>query len=116
MTTKTQTTGSVKQNEGSAVLENIHRHPPIFHLGKQKPKNVKKLKKGKGKAMDKVHMALNQLQPDSEEVHYPLIISYEEKPRKKRKKKRKVNFMGMKIDRKKLKKQLKKSGIKSSYL
>ncbi|MFN0203307.1 MAG: hypothetical protein ACKVTZ_17400 [Bacteroidia bacterium] len=100
---------------GVATTPSPQSHPPIIHLGKVKAKHAKKLKKGKGDKMLKVTQAYEQLKGEANGNFVPVLISYEEKPKKKRKK-NKLNFMGIKIDRKKLKKQMRKSGIRSSFL
>ncbi|MFN0214791.1 MAG: hypothetical protein ACKVT2_11090 [Saprospiraceae bacterium] len=92
-------------------------HPPLFHLGKVKSKHTKRLKKGRGPAMDEVHQAIAKAKsaiPGSEN-HHPLVISYEEKPRKAGKK-NKIKMFGMEIDRKKLKKNMKKRGVRAKFL
>lgn len=91
--------------------------PPLFHLGKIKNKHAKRLKKGLGPAMDEVHQAIAKAKSTiaGSENHQPLVVSYEEKPRKGGKK-NKIKMFGMKIDRKKLKKNLKKRGIGASFL
>lgn len=116
MATSKQPNASGAETDTPSALEQFHQHPPMVHLGKVKPKNAKKLKKGKGKAMNEVHLAVQQIQSGLEGTHHPVVISYEEKPRKNAKKKNKINIMGMKIDRKKLKKRMKKSGIRPSFL
>ncbi|NUN99102.1 MAG: hypothetical protein HUU01_00650 [Saprospiraceae bacterium] len=117
MATSKQPNASGAETETPSALEQIHQHPPLIHLGKVKEKNAKKLKKGKGNTMNEVHMAIQQIQSGLEgSNHHPVVISYEEKPRKGGKKKNKINIMGMKIDRKKLKKRMKKSGIRPGFL
>jgi|GEM_PF-4465460 hypothetical protein len=116
MATSKQPNASGAETDTPSALAQIHQHPPLVHLGKVKEKNAKKLKKGKGKTMSEVHMAVQQIQSGLEGNHHPLVISYEEKPRKGGKKKNKINIMGMKIDRKKLKKRMKKSGVSPSFL
>lgn len=96
-----------------ADLDRIQEHPPIYHLGKVKNKDAKRLKRGFGKLYHEALQAFQQV--NVAEETQPLIISYEEKPGK-RKRKNKLKFMGMKIDRRRLKRRLKKTGISSSFL
>jgi len=116
MATSKQPNASGAETESNPALAQIHQHPPLVHIGKINEKKSKRLKKGKGKAMSEVHMAVQQIQSGLDGNHLPVVISYEEKPRKNGKKKKKINIMGMKIDRKKLKKRMKKSGIRASFL
>lgn len=101
--------------EKSEALAQLQNHPPIIHAGSVKNKHAKKLKRGSLNAMSyKVNQKLQDVKANVE--GRPVIISYEEKPRKKPKKKKKVNFMGFKIDRKKFKKKMKKNGIAPGFL
>ncbi len=101
--------------EKSEALTQLQTHPPIIHAGTVKNKRAKKLKRGRLNAMSfKVHQKCQDVQASV--AGQPVIISYEEKPRKKPKKKKKVNFMGFKIDRKKFKKKMKKNGIAPGFL
>lgn len=103
--------------DGNPEVQKIHQHPPLIHLGKLKSNKSKKLKKGRGPAMDKMHQAVQQVKNTvgGGDDHHPVVISYEEKPKKKGKKKN-INLLGLKINRKKLKKRMKKSGIRHNML
>ena len=97
-------------------LPNVQSNPATVNLGKVKAKDAKKLKKGKaGKLTNKLSQAAGQIQGAPENA-VPLYITYEVKPRKKPKKKNKVNFMGLKIDRKKFKSSMKDKGINPTFL
>jgi hypothetical protein len=111
MATTTQPNAPQKDMNPPQMLSKIQGHPPLLHLGKIKKKKSKQLKKGKQLPVE-VHQHLQQLQAGLKGDNQPVVISYEEKPRKKRKKKNKINFMGLKIDRKKLKNRMKKNGIR----
>ena len=61
--------------------------PIILSLGKQKKKNIKKLKKGEGKLMDEVVDVIEQVHEQLGEeadgkVIVPVVIVYKEEPRK----------------------------------
>lgn len=115
MATTTKPDSAGTQKDTTTALEKIHQHPPLIHLGKVKKKHAKKLKQGRGMMMGEVNQAYQQLSSTVEGDHLPLIISYTEKPSKNKKKKT-IRFMGMKINRKKLKNRMKKSGIRTSFL
>ncbi|WP_259065703.1 hypothetical protein HDF24_02630 [Mucilaginibacter sp. X4EP1] len=103
--------------EAQATLAKIQQYPPLFDLGKIKAKKAKKLKKGKlGPLEDEVSLKHHQVFAGLEADNHPIIFSYEQKPSKKPKLKNKVDLLGVKVNRKKWKKQLKKSGISSSFL
>jgi hypothetical protein len=110
-TTTVQPEVPQKEANPPLLLSKIQGHPPLVNLGKLKNKKSKKLRKGKEMPVE-VHQHLQQLQSGMKGNTQPLVISYEAKPRKKRKKKNKINLMGIKIDRKKLKNRMKKSGIR----
>ena len=100
-------------------IATLHAQPPVVQLGKVKNKDAKKLKKGKaGKLTDKLNQQYQQIQANVEGSSTPVYITYEVKPRTtpKKKKKNKVNFMGLKIDRKKFKSNMKKNGVNPTFL
>lgn len=64
-------------------------HPIIIDLGKQRPKKIKKLKRGKGKLWDEVVDVINevseQLGEDAEgKTIVPLILVYRKKSKKRK--------------------------------
>ena len=110
----TQSEVPEKETNFSTTLSKIQGHPPLINLGKLKKKKSSKLKKAKELPVE-VHQHLQDLQSGINGSTQPVVISYEAKPRKKRKK-NKINLMGFKIDRKKLKKRMKKNGVRHSFL
>ena len=115
-TTDQHITGVPKTNEESQqLLSKIMIHPPLINVGKLKTKKSKRLKKGKLLPSD-VQNHIQQLPTDLQGDKQHVIISYEAKPSKNKKKKNKIKFMGIKIDRKKLKSRMKKNGLRSSFL
>ncbi len=99
---------SSDQNEGTLKIQS---HPPLYNLGKLKKRRRRDLKRGQGVAMSEIYQALAQVhgRVAHEGDHHPVVISYEKKSSKKKKN---INYMGMKINRKKMKKRMKKYGIK----
>ena len=115
-TTEQQITGVPQMSaESQQLLSKMMVHPPLIHVGKLKNKKSKRLKKGKQLPAD-LQDHVQQLPADLQGDKQHIIISYEAKPRKNRKKKNKIKFMGIKIDRKKLKSRMKKNGMRSSFL
>jgi hypothetical protein len=100
------------------ALVQVQGHPPLIHLGKVKKKQAKKLKKSQGGELSaEISQSYQQMQLGLGANQQPIIISYEEKPgKKKNKKKKKIKFLGMTIDRKKLKKRMRKSGFSAKLL
>ena len=115
-TTNQPTTGAPhKDAESQQLLSRMSVHPHLIDVGKVKKKKSKKLKNGKQLPLEVQHH-LQQLPAGLQGDKQHVIISYEAKPRKNNKKKKKINFMGLKIDRKKLKNRMKKSGIRANFL
>ena len=112
--TNKNTAGAPEVVDASMALSKIQEHPPLINLGKVKNKKAKKLKKAKGVVPVEISHAYQQIQAGLDGTNHPVIISYQEKPGSR--KKRKIKFMGVKIDRKKLKKSMKRRGIRSSFL
>jgi len=99
------------------TVSKMQEHPVIINLGKVKPKQAKKLKKGKVSTLtNKLSQKAHQIQEGVTGTATPVYISYEVKPRTKPKKKKKVNFLGLKIDRKKFKSSMKDNGINPTFL
>jgi hypothetical protein len=120
MATTNQSVATGATPNAQSTLSKIQDYPPIINLGKVKPKQAKKLKKGKiGTLTNELSQRSHQIQAGVEGKSVPVYISYEEKPRtkpKKKKKKKKINLLGLKIDRKKFKSSLKKNGVNPSFL
>jgi len=115
-TTKSADAGAA---DAQKPISKIQGHPPVINLGKVKPKQAKKLKKGKiGTLTNEISMHSQQILAGVDDKTIPIYISYEEKPstKPKKKKKNKINFLGLKIDRKKFKSSLKENGINPSFL
>ena len=80
-----ESTNEVEPEEAAAQGADIVA-PIILSLGKEKKKNIRKLKRGRGKLMDEVIDVLEQvhdhLGPDAEnKVIVPVIVVYREKPK-----------------------------------
>jgi len=119
MATATKATDAGAPAETLTPLAKMQALPPVINLGKVKPKDAKKLKKGKpGKLTNNLDMGYQQIKAGVDGQTAPVYISYEVKPRTKpkKKKKNKINVMGLKIDRKKLKSTMKKNGVNPSFL
>jgi hypothetical protein len=115
MATTNPSKPSGSDTDNSSTLSAAQGLPPFVHLGKVKNKTAKKLKKGTGNLVAEITQSFQMMHASTEGSSHPVIISFEEKPGK-RKKKNKINFMGIKIDRKKLKKRMKKNGIGGNFL
>jgi hypothetical protein len=115
-TTATQPADTAPVTDTKKMVSQMQAHPPIINLGKVKAKHAKKLKKGRiGVMSNELMQSFQQMSAGMEGKQVPVFISYEAKPRTKPKKKKKVNFMGLNIDRKKFKKSLKKNGIGANF-
>ena len=118
-TQKEGSTSSKKEasKDNNSQIKALQEFPPIIHLGKLKKKQSRKLRRGKDiSGINKIQSAVAQVMATvDEENAIPIVISYEQKP-KRRKKVRSVKVNGWKVNRKKVKKRLKKNGLTHPWL
>lgn len=105
------------KNDSKSKIKALQEFPPLVYIGKLKRKRSKRLRKGKDLSrILEIQNAVSQIMASVDaENAIPVIISYEQKPKKRRKVK-KFTINGWEVNRKKMKKRLKKNGVSHPWL
>lgn len=114
MSQATETAATTGSSNAKSALHRLQQYPPLIDLGKVKAKQSKRLRKGKTTSLNnEIAHSYDQVQAGVDGNTRPVIFSYEEK--RKKKKNKGGNFFGMKVNRKKAKRKMKKNGFSPTF-